>query len=36
VLFLPIEAESRGEAAEKLDTAYAGIGVRWQFQEVGL
>lgn len=26
-----IEAESRGEAAEKLDTAYAGIGLRWQF-----
>ncbi|MFK7859682.1 MAG: outer membrane beta-barrel protein [Granulosicoccus sp.] len=26
-----IEAESRGKAAEKLDTAYAGIGLRWQF-----
>lgn len=25
------EAESRGEAAEKLDTAYGGIGLRWQF-----
>ncbi|MEE9322434.1 MAG: outer membrane beta-barrel protein [Granulosicoccus sp.] len=26
-----LEAESRGKAAEKLDTAYAGIGLRWQF-----
>jgi len=26
-----VEAESRGKAAEKLDTAYAGIGLRWQF-----
>lgn len=26
-----MEAESRGKAAEKLDTAYAGIGLRWQF-----
>jgi len=28
---ISIEAESRGKAAEKLDTAYAGIGLRWQF-----
>ena len=26
-----LEAESRGKAAEMLDTAYAGIGLRWQF-----
>ena len=26
-----VEAESRGKAAERLDTAYAGIGLRWQF-----
>lgn len=26
-----VEAESRGKAAEKLGTAYAGIGLRWQF-----
>jgi len=26
-----VEAESRGKAAEKLKTAYAGIGLRWQF-----
>lgn len=26
-----IEAESRGKAAEKLKTAYAGIGLRWKF-----
>ncbi len=26
-----VEAESRGKAAEELKTAYAGIGLRWQF-----
>lgn len=26
-----IEAESRGKAAKRLDTAFAGIGLRWQF-----
>lgn len=26
-----VEAESRGKAAEALKTAYAGIGLRWQF-----
>lgn len=26
-----VEAESRGKAARKLDTAYAGIGLRWRF-----
>jgi len=26
-----IEAESRGKAADRLDTAFAGIGVRWKF-----
>lgn len=26
-----VEAEPRGNASEKLDTAYAGIGLRWQF-----